>query len=163
MQTAERRYVYDGVLLFQERDGNNLPQTTYTRGLDLSNSLEGAGGIGGLLARSGGPLGRSHSYYHSDGSGDITRMIDVRGNLQAGYHYDPFGNLIGKSGILADANTQRFSSKPYHPKAGLSYFGYRFYDSNLQRWLNRDPLGEQSLGKICKSNSSPEIHSSLAI
>jgi RHS repeat-associated protein len=26
--------------------------------------------------------------------------------------------------------------------AGFGYYGYRFYDPNLQRWLNRDPLGE---------------------
>ena len=25
--------------------------------------------------------------------------------------------------------------------SGLYYYGYRFYDPNLQRWLNRDPLG----------------------
>jgi hypothetical protein len=25
---------------------------------------------------------------------------------------------------------------------GLYYFGYRFYDPNLQRWLNRDPILE---------------------
>ena len=44
------RYVYDGNLVIQERDANNLPRS-YTRGKDLSGSLEGAGGIGGLLAR----------------------------------------------------------------------------------------------------------------
>jgi YD repeat-containing protein len=53
------RYVYDRMLVLQERDGNNLPLVTYTRGRDLSagqagvsGSLQGAGGIGGLLASS---------------------------------------------------------------------------------------------------------------
>ncbi len=41
------RYVCDGNLPIQERDGNNSPQVTYTRGLDLSSSFEGAGGICG--------------------------------------------------------------------------------------------------------------------
>jgi hypothetical protein len=27
--------------------------------------------------------------------------------------------------------------------SGLMYFKYRWYDSNLQRWLNRDPIGEE--------------------
>src|SRR5207244_7565015 len=45
-------YIYDGMRVIQERDGNNTPQVAYTRGLDLSGTLEGAGGIGGLLARS---------------------------------------------------------------------------------------------------------------
>ena len=48
--TNEVRYVYDGNLVVQERDANNLCQVTYTRGKDLSGELEGAGGIGGLLA-----------------------------------------------------------------------------------------------------------------
>jgi RHS repeat-associated protein len=55
---------------------------------------------------------------------------------------DPFpGNTISKSGLLADANLYRFSSKEQHLNSGLAYYLYRYYDPNLQRWLNRDPLG----------------------
>ena len=50
----ETRYLYDGKLVVQERDSSNTPRVTYTRGKDLSGSREGAGGIGGLLARSEG-------------------------------------------------------------------------------------------------------------
>ena len=32
LETAEVRYIYDGNVVIQERDGNNLPATTYTRG-----------------------------------------------------------------------------------------------------------------------------------
>ena len=79
-QTNQVYYVYDGNLVIQERDINNLPTTTYTRGNDLSGSLEGAGGIGGLLARtsqsySDGPLS-GNSFYHADGNGNITMLID---------------------------------------------------------------------------------------
>ena len=42
--TNEVRYVYDSNLAIQERDVNNLPQVTHTRGKDVSGSLEGAGG-----------------------------------------------------------------------------------------------------------------------
>jgi hypothetical protein len=48
---GEIHYLYDGMTVVQERDGSNLPRVTYTRGNDLSGSLQGAGGIGGLLAR----------------------------------------------------------------------------------------------------------------
>jgi YD repeat-containing protein len=51
LKTNEVHYIYDGNLVIQERNSNNVPQVTYTRGLDLSGSFEGAGGIGGLLAR----------------------------------------------------------------------------------------------------------------
>ena len=66
------------MLVVQERDANNLPLVTYTRGRDLSGSLQGAGGIGGLLAMSQLPNGGSqaHLFYHADGSGNITALID---------------------------------------------------------------------------------------
>ena len=53
---GENRYLYDGMRVPPERDASNTPQVTYThtRGLDLSGSFAGAGGIGGLLARSHG-------------------------------------------------------------------------------------------------------------
>jgi RHS repeat-associated protein len=42
----------------------------------------------------------------------------------------------------------RHSSKPWFGwrnsnTAGLTYFGYRFYDPTTMRWLNRDPIGER--------------------
>jgi RHS repeat-associated protein len=60
----------------------------------------------------------------------------------ARYLYDPYGNLLAASGPLADANLYRFSSKEFHAASGLYYYGFRFYESNLQRWMNRDPMGE---------------------
>jgi hypothetical protein len=41
------------VLILQERNSGNTPQVQYTRGLDLSGTIEGARGIGCLLMRSG--------------------------------------------------------------------------------------------------------------
>ncbi len=138
--------VYDGNLVIQERDINNLPTTTYTRGTDLSGSLERAGGIGGLLARTAqsyvdAPL-PGHSFYHADGNGNITMLINSSQAIVAKYLYDAFGNVLSKSGLLADANLYQFSSKEKDMPSGLVYYSYRYYDPNLQRWLNRDPIGE---------------------
>jgi RHS repeat-associated protein len=60
----------------------------------------------------------------------------------AKYLYDPFGNTLSLSGSLASANIYRFSSKEWNDNAGLYYYLYRFYDPNLQKWPNRDPIGE---------------------
>lgn len=131
--TNQVNFVYDGNLVLQERDGNNNPMVTYTRGLDMG------GGIGGLLARTDA---KGSVFYHSDACGDITALIDRYQTLDARYLYDPFGNLLNASGPLAGANTYRFSSKELDPNSGLYYFGERFYDPNLQRFINRDPSGE---------------------
>src|SRR6185436_5486171 len=116
-----------------------------TRGTDLSGSLEGAGGIAGLLARShtysSGNFS-THNCYHADGNGNITYLVNSSQGLAASYRYDPYGNLISSSGSLASANVYRFSSKERISNPDLYYYGERFYSANLQRWLNRDPLGE---------------------
>jgi RHS repeat-associated protein len=144
---GETRYIYDGRLVIQERNGSNTPQVSYTRGIDLSGTLEVSGGIGGLLARSHGYSGGSWSYnnfYHADGNGNVTYVVNSSQGLAALYRYDPYGRLLYSSGSLAGANVYRFSSKEIHVNSGLYYYGYRFYDPNLQRWLSRDPLGEES-------------------
>jgi RHS repeat-associated protein len=147
VETNEIHFIYDGNVVIQERDINNLPKVTYTRGNDLSGTLQGAGGIGGLLARSdntqmiiGNPM--AHTYYHADGNGNVTMLINYLQAIEAKYLYDPFGNTLSLSGSLASANVYRFSSKEWNDNAGLYYYLYRYYDPNLQRWPNRDPKKE---------------------
>ena len=114
----------------------DLP-TSWSR---LSQTIEGAGGIGGLLART--HPGNKHFYYHADANGNVTAIVNQNQTLVAQYRYDPFGGLVSQSGPLGEGNLYRFSSKEFHQASGLYYYGYRFYDPNLQRWLNRDPIKE---------------------
>jgi RHS repeat-associated protein len=158
LQTNAVRYVYDGNLVLQERwldlqpANSNLQQSvTYTRGRDLSGSLEGAGGIGGLLARSDSGLwtldsghrtSASVAFYHCDGNGNITCLINSNQAIVAKYLYDPYGSFISISGPLAEANLYRFSSKEAHGISGMLYYLYRYCEQGLQRWVNRDPIHE---------------------
>ncbi|NMD20342.1 MAG: hypothetical protein GYA76_08760 [Verrucomicrobia bacterium] len=144
---SETRYIYDGMLVIQERDANNLPAVSYTRGSDLSGTREGAGGIGGLLGRADNRLlvtgdSSAHACYHADGNGNVTALVNSTQGIVARYLYDPYGNLLAKAGSLAEANLYRFSSKELHPSSSLYDYGYRYYTPSLQRWMNRDPLEE---------------------
>jgi RHS repeat-associated protein len=69
-------------------------------------------------------------------------MIDnaATPTVKASYVYEPFGRTLSSAGTEAAANTYRFSSKETHPQSGMYYYGYRWYEPNLQRWVNRDPL-----------------------
>lgn len=147
IETNEVHFVYDGFLVVQERDAKNTPLVTYTRGLDLSSTRQGAGGIGGLLARTDmgqwiGGSSMASAYYFSDAQGNVAGMVYPNNTLAAQYNYDPFGNLLAIKGPLSGVNHYRFSSKEWDSNSGMYYFGYRFYDPNLQRWLNQDPIGE---------------------
>lgn len=144
-QNGGAAYIYDGSRMIQERNGSGTPVVSYTRGTDLSGSLEGAGGIGGLLARSSGYSAgnwTTHHFYHADGNGNITYLVDSSQALAASYRYDPFGNTISSSGPIAATNLYRFSSQLIDLNTGMYAYLYRFYDPSLQRWLNRDPIGE---------------------
>jgi len=144
----------------QERTSAGHPAVTYTRGLDMGSagasparagafagSFEGAGGIGGLLARtahaSTSPYQPSTSaFYHADGNGNVTYLLNQDRSHGASYKYDPYGRQTTSTGPLASANLMRFSSKLWHDHSASYYYGYRFYLPELQRWLNRDPVSE---------------------
>ena len=88
-------YLYDGRLLVQERSSPTYPTATYVWCPDLSGTIGGAGGIGGLLARSTGynrstGTWNTHRYYHCDGMGNGDAMIDSEGNVTVVYQYDPY-------------------------------------------------------------------------
>jgi len=127
---SETRYVYDGMLVVQERNGSDIPQVSYTRGQDLGGGLQSAGGIGGLLARTQHGEADEHGYYHSDGNGNVTAILAPDGDsLLAAYLYDPYGRTLQSSGTWASANVYRFSSKEWHANAALYYYGYRMMNT----------------------------------
>ncbi|MES3030935.1 MAG: RHS repeat-associated core domain-containing protein [Patescibacteria group bacterium] len=152
-QTLEVRYLYDVNLVVQERhfEGavpTSFPQrtVTYTRGPDLSGSWQGAGGIGGMLARSEHSTitsSLSTVFYHADMVGNVTSLVGTNQQVAGRYLYEPFGRLIAMNGPLAEANTYRFSSKEVHEPSGLAHYFYRYYEPSLQRWINRDPIEEK--------------------
>jgi RHS repeat-associated protein len=148
-QTNEIHFIYDGNVILQHRDGNNLPTLTLTRGNDLSASLQGAGGIGGLLAMTQNALmlqaatqPQATSFYHADGNGNVTMLINANQAIVGKALYDPFGNFLALSGAQAGLNPYWYSSKPIHWPSGKYDFLYRWYYPILQRWPNRDPIGD---------------------
>ena len=135
-------YVYDGQSVVQERDGGNLAVISYTRGVGMLGQFTDSGGAGGLLARTVHEDGPDrHDYYHCDGSGNVTALVNGQGVKTASYSYSPFGRLLASEERFDVSNTYRFASKEYHPKARLSYYQYRYFSPDLGRWLNADPAG----------------------
>ena len=116
-------------------------------GIDLSGSLQGAGGVGGLLlAEVSDGSSTIARHFHYDGNGNVTEVTDLAGNNLARYRYDAFGNTLVATGTHATANKYRFSTKPLDneiPNAQLYYYGYRYYDPLTGRWPSRDPIEEE--------------------
>jgi len=114
-------------------------------GADLSGTLDGAGGIGGLVGiieEDGAGLVTRTLLPVQDGLGNITAVIDqATGRTVARYDYGPFGEPLAESGEV-DACPFRWQTKWYDAESQHYYFGYRHYDPRFGRWLSRDPLGE---------------------
>jgi len=137
------KYLYDGWRLAAELNWGNFPVRTYTWGLDVSGTPGGAGGIGGLLFITEVGEARTYGVLY-DGNGNVMGLADAEtGEVQARYEYSPFGVLLARTGRYADVNPIRFSSKYCDTETNLYYFGYRYYNPDTGRWINRDPLGEQ--------------------
>lgn len=137
-------YLYDGWNCIAEYTGTNHELgRSYTWGPDLSGTLQGAGGVGGLLAVRIGSTG----YYPTfDGNGNVSEYLTVSGSVAAHFEYDPFGNTVVVSELtdgLAALFDYRFSTKPLDSLTGLYYYAYRWYDPLTGRWLSRDPIEER--------------------
>jgi RHS repeat-associated protein len=88
--------------------------------------------------------GTDTHYYHYNGIGSVTNLTDNGGNLIQSYIYDAFGNILQVDSYLKGkqtvTNPYRFSTKEYNSKSGLIYFGARYYDPKIGRFITPDPL-----------------------
>ena len=128
-------YIFDGWNVIIEKATKGSPATAAS-----------AGGVGGLLATfatksSPATVGTETHYFHYDANGNVTETVDSNGDLTASYEYGPFGELVSESGAYTD-NTYKFSTKPQDEETGYYYYGFRYYSTNLGRWISRDPIGE---------------------
>lgn len=139
------------------RDFNNADtaasRISYVWGPDLGSGTDGhtswqkAGGVRGLLAVLG-MTDNLKQFPLMDRLGNVTgyKKASVSPGpavLDAVIEYDAFGREVRSTGPASDTMPFRFSTKYTDPESGLVYYGYRFYDPDRGRWVNRDPIGEK--------------------
>ena len=123
-------------------DKTNSLVRAYTWGLDASGSMQGAGGVGGLLMVNAGSSGVHFPAY--DLNGNVMGLVNAtNGMISAKYEYGPFGEVFCAVGDMAKVNPFQFSTKYTDAETDLVYYGYRYYSPALGRWLSRDPIEEQ--------------------
>jgi RHS repeat-associated protein len=135
-------FAYDRWNLVAEWESDHIDRR-YVWGPDLSGTLQGAGGIGGLLWME--LEGQSFAPFY-DGNGNVMGLLPVAGGgTLRRYEYGPFGEPLQlvEEDPAFDQNPFRFSTKYRDHESGLYYYGYRFYIAESGRWLNRDPIEER--------------------
>lgn len=82
-----------------------------------------------------------YSYDNLIGSSGLE--VDANGEVLSSEEYYPFGGTAiwaAKSLVEADYKTVRYSGKE-RDATGLYYYGYRYYQPWMCRWLSADPAG----------------------
>ncbi|MBL9153987.1 MAG: RHS repeat-associated core domain-containing protein [Verrucomicrobiales bacterium] len=181
VMVRDERTVYDEWNPVAQIDAAGQVVQRHLWGTDLSGTPQGAGGVGGLLGtwdngattRDGSAPGDGVARVWLcayDGNGNVSAAIaaTVAGGGGSGngggagtvrvarYDYDAFGKTLATwgDGAVAEANRYRFSTKP-EDGTGLFYYGYRFLDTRMGRWVSRDPIGERggvNLGGFVKND-----------
>ena len=136
-------FVYDGWNLVDELNAtNNVVIRSYLWGLDVSGTLQGAGGAGGLLAMDQ-PGSTSAKFVAFDGNANLVGLVAAEASVQnAAYEYEVFGEVLHVNSAPAYNNPIRFSTKYQDAESGLLYYGHRYLDTLAGRWQSRDPIGE---------------------
>ena len=115
---------------------------SFTRGLDLSGTMQGAGGVGGLLAVSFKTNGTHFAAF--DGNGNVSALVSAAdGTTSANYEYDPFGQTIRITGTVGKLNPIRFSTQFADDVTGRIKYLHREYTPSTGNFLNHDPIGER--------------------
>ena len=94
----------------------------------------------------GAPAG-GLTYYHRNQQFSIVGLTDATGNVVEHYAYDAYGDVEildgSRSPLAAGAvgNAYTFTGRRYESETGDYFFRARYFDSELGRFLGRDPLG----------------------
>jgi len=79
-----------------------------------------------------------------DSNGNITELVNNDGGLLAHYEYSAYGEVTAMSGVEAENNSMRFSTKYWEREFKKYNYGHRHLDSITGRWTSQDPIGEHA-------------------
>jgi RHS repeat-associated protein len=90
----------------------------------------------------GEQISGTNYYFTRDHLGSVREMTDSSGTIHYRGDYDPYGR---QTKLQGDLNPDvGYAGMYYHAASGLNLTLFRAYDSDLGRWLSRDPLAENA-------------------
>jgi len=141
-----------GVTTVYLNRGVNVLYEKQTVGGSASNDYVYANGL--LIAKLSSS---STNYFVTDILGSVRLVTDsggTTGNFSS--NYAPFGQQYGASGTDPG---YKYTGKPQDSLSGLYYYGARYYDVSIGRFITRDP-GDQSISDPQGLNPYPYVDNS---
>jgi RHS repeat-associated protein len=124
------KYVYDGDHCIAEYDGSSNLRRKYVYGPCVDEPIaliEAAGSYAGTY------------YYHFDALGSVVGLTNAGGNTVEVYEYDVYGRLGASD--ASHPNRFMFTGREYDKETGLYYYRARYYNPQIGRFLQTDPVG----------------------
>jgi RHS repeat-associated protein len=81
-----------------------------------------------------------YEYHHVNALGSVAIITDDNESVVARYEYDAFGAVRHQWGN--SDNIRKFTGKEYDADVKLYYYGARYYDPYIGRFISRDPAGD---------------------
>ena len=80
-------------------------------------------------------------YYASDHLGSSSVLTTQQGSYHERIEYLPYGEVWVEDKATSDGYTTpyKFTGKELDTETGLYYFGARYYDAKISRWISTDP------------------------
>lgn len=125
-------YLYDGGVSVQEYDADG----------SLKNYLVRAGGYGGGIGDvicAENADGSNREYFLYNATGTTSALTDDSGKVTSTSCYTAWG--VETATVGETNNVRKFSTKERSIVLGIDYFGFRYYDPELGRFISRDMTG----------------------
>jgi RHS repeat-associated protein len=85
--------------------------------------------------------GANKYFYHNDHLGGVHVITDSAGNQVQLSEYDPWGVVSKQVGNIDP--THRFTGQELDPETGFHYYGGRYYDQDISRFVSPDPYVQE--------------------
>ena len=145
--STNKRYYDDYNLIYEATeyaDGSSTEVRKYYYGTDLLGSVYGSAGTGGLRMMS---INAEDLFALNNQVGSVEALFganaDTAAQVKAEYLYSAYGEVMMKSGDLAEKNNITYSTRYQESNTGLISYTYRHYSPGLKKWLSKDPIAEQ--------------------
>ncbi|MEW6008874.1 MAG: toxin TcdB middle/N-terminal domain-containing protein [Candidatus Omnitrophota bacterium] len=152
--TPNSTTVYVGSL-FEKTDSSDSGQIT-----EIKHIFMGSQRIASVKTR--GDLVTT-TYYHSDHLGSSNVLTDQNGNQIALYEYTPYGEFTQPIAQNSQPITHFFTGKELDDSTGLYFYGARYYDPEIGRFITPDsivqaPSDPQSLNRYSYCRNNPVVY-----
>ena len=118
-------YIYDGEDVIAEYDGQGQLARKFIHdpGIDSPILID---------------TGAEQYYYHTNDLGSVVALTDSTAAVAETYRYTAYGQPETPSAL---GNPYLYTARRYDTETGLYYYRARYYDPELRRFIQSDPIG----------------------